>query len=381
MRFPDDVPVLTDGTVTLRAHVDDDLDGIHAQCSDPITQQFTSVPVPYQRDDARRFVERRAHGWESGRMWSFAVESSWGVGARGFSGSIDLHDRGNGIAEVGYGAHPQSRGHGVTSRAVTLVADWAFEEQGVRTIVWRSHEGNVAARRVAWKAGFTFEGSTRGTIPHRHTVRDGWRATLLASDTREPKSRWLDPVTIRDDRVRLRELRLDDERRYLETNTDPETLKWLGTIRFARDGEQFRKHLARRSTGLSNGDAIEWAVSDVDDDRYLATVALFGLNGLDYRSAEVGYRTHPDSRGRGLLKAALLLAFGHAFTSEDAGGLGLGRISLNAGVGNAGSQAVAVSCGFTETGRDRQCYDLYDGSVVDLIRYDLLKPELSERGG
>jgi RimJ/RimL family protein N-acetyltransferase len=31
--------------------------------------------------------------------------------------------------------------------------------------------------------------------------------------------------------------------------------------------------------------------------------------------------------------------------------------------------------GFTETGRDRQNYDLSDGSVVDLVRFDLLRPE------
>ncbi len=375
MRFPDDVPVLTDTVVTLRAHVNEDLDGIHAQCNDPLSQQFSSLPVPYMRDDARRFVESRRQAWEDGRTWSFAIESRWGVGPKGFSGSIDLHDRGNGIAEIGYGAHPAARGHGVLTRAVTLIADWAFKEQGVRTILWEAYEGNVASRRVAWKAGFTFEGSTRGTIVQRKTVRDGWRATLLSTDTREPKTRWLDPVTIENDRVRLRELGLRDERRYLETTNDPETLRWLGTFPFPRDADHFRRHLARRSVGSSTGDAVEWVVADVDADSYVGTVTLFGMNGLDYQSAEIGYRTHPGSRGRGLLKAALLLVLSHAFADEDDGGLGLGRISLNAGVGNDVSQAVALSCGFTQTGRDRRCYDLYDGTIVDLVRFDLLKRE------
>ena len=35
--------------------------------------------------------------------------------------------------------------------------------------------------------------------------------------------------------------------------------------------------------------------------------------------------------------------------------------------------------GFTETGRDRLCYDLYDGSIVDLVRFDLLKHEMDGR--
>jgi RimJ/RimL family protein N-acetyltransferase len=127
------------------------------------------------------------------------------------------------------------------------------------------------------------------------------------------------------------------------------------------------------------GDALEWVLADVDEDYYVGTVTLFGMNGLDYASAEIGYRTHPDSRGKGLLKAGLLLALDHAFAHEDDGGLGLNRVSLNAGVGNAGSQAVAHSLGFTQTGRDRQNYDLYDGTIVDLARYDLLKREFHHR--
>lgn len=379
MRYPADVPVLTDAVVTLRAHVEDDLDEIFAQCNDPASQAFTNVPVPYLRADARRFVESRADGWQQGHTWSFAVESAFGVGPRGFSGSIDLHYRGNDIAVIAYGAHPDARGHGVMSRAVTLIADWAFGEQGVRTIVWEAFEGNVAGRRVAWKTGFSFEGATRGTLPHGLTLRDGWRATLLSTDTREPKTRWLGPVTIEDDRIRLRELRLADERRYVETNNDPETLIWLGTMPFARDGDHFRRHLARRAMNFSMGDAIEWALADVDEDIYVGTITLFGLNDLDYQSAEVGYRTHPESRGKGLLKGGLLLMLVHAFAPEDHGGLGLNRISLNAGVGNAGSQSLALSLGFTQTGRDRQCYDLDDGSVVDLIRFDMLKSEFNAR--
>jgi RimJ/RimL family protein N-acetyltransferase len=116
-------------------------------------------------------------------------------------------------------------------------------------------------------------------------------------------------------------------------------------------------------------------MAEVGRDEYVGTVTLFGMTGLDYKSAEVGYRTHPDSRGKGFLKEALRLAIGHAFTPGEDGGIGLERISLNAGADNEGSLRAARACGFTETGRDRQCYDLYDGSVVDLIRFDLLRSE------
>jgi len=41
------IPTLTDGTVTLRAHREDDAEGAFEQCQDPVSQQWTTVPLPY----------------------------------------------------------------------------------------------------------------------------------------------------------------------------------------------------------------------------------------------------------------------------------------------------------------------------------------------
>ena len=377
MTFPDVVPVLTDGRVALRAHRPDDLEAMHEQCTDPDTQRWTSVPAAYSRADAAAFLASRADGWEIGSGWSFAVEAPDGLGPSRFSGSIGIRLLGPGLGEIGFGMHPDVRGRGVTTAAVRLLLDWAFTVQGLQTMLWQAIEGNDASLRVAWKTGFTFEGRTRAHVPQRGQQVDGWRGTLAAGDSREPKTRWLDAVTLTDGHVRLRELRLGDEQRYLETINDPESQRWLGTIPFPRDPAGFGRYYARRCLGSAAGASVEWVVADADDDRYLATMNLFGFHSLDYRSAEVGYRTHPDARGRGVLKAAMRLVLEHAFGSPDDGGLGLGRVSLGAGDGNVGSQGVALATGFTATGRDRQCYDLLDGSVVDLVRFDILKSEFA----
>src|SRR3954452_16432166 len=50
-------PTLTDGTVTLRAHRPEDAQGSFEQSRDPLSQRWTTVPVPYTMDDARAFVE------------------------------------------------------------------------------------------------------------------------------------------------------------------------------------------------------------------------------------------------------------------------------------------------------------------------------------
>src|SRR4029079_2374934 len=40
------IPTLTDGTVTLRAHREDDAEGAFEQCQDAVSQQCATVPLP-----------------------------------------------------------------------------------------------------------------------------------------------------------------------------------------------------------------------------------------------------------------------------------------------------------------------------------------------
>lgn len=378
---PDDVPVLDDGTVTLRAHRPDDVRGVVGFATDPVSRRWTGVPRPYDDSDAIVFIESRWAGWERGSTWAFAVACADGVDPSGFAGSVNLTPRGGTLAEIGFGIHPAVRGRGVATRAVSLLLDWGFETRGLETVLWRAEVGNDASRRLAWRSGFTFEGTSRRTLARPDRMVDAWQATLLATDSREPKSRWLEPVNLRGPRVVLREPQAKDEQRYVDTLNDPESLTWLGTIPMPRDTDEFRARYPERRVGNSLGASVEWVVADPDTDAYLATISLFGFHSLDYLSAEVGYRTHPDARGRGLLTEALRLVIQHAFTVIDHGGLGLDRISLGAGDGNVGSQAVARACGFTETGRDRRNYDLDDGRVVDLVRFDLLRSEWLPAGG
>src|SRR4029078_7736190 len=82
-------PTLTDGTVTLRAHRGDDVDAVVEESQDPASVRWTTVPSPYTRADAQRFVhEVMPSGWEAGR-WGFAGEGDGGDG-----GSRDWRARG-----------------------------------------------------------------------------------------------------------------------------------------------------------------------------------------------------------------------------------------------------------------------------------------------
>lgn len=378
MRFPHDVPTLTDGAVTLRAHTADDVEGVYEQCVDPVSQRWTTVPVPYTRQHAADFVARRAAAWQEDRDWGFAIEAPGGAGASRFAGTISIGPKGSAIGELAFGAHPGVRGKGVMSAAVKLILDWGFT-RGLHTVTWACNAGNYPSWRVAWKNGFTFEGTSRATLSQRGEALDAWHGTLLASDPREPKTRWLHPARLSSERVVLRDVAESDGERYIEATTDPESMTWLGVIPLPRTVEEFRLMYRDRLLSASMATALQWSIADAADDSYLGTLSLFGLSGLDYNSGEVGYRVHPDARGRGVMTTALRLMLGHAFAAESDGGLGLQRVSLGAAATNPASQGVARACGFTETGRDRRCYHLPDGSVVDLVRFDLLN-ELTQTG-
>ena len=124
------IPTLTDGVVTLRAPIASDVQGSYEQCQDPLSQQWTTIPVPYTHDDANiymyHFIPR---GWETGKEWGFVVEAEDEAGKARFCGTLSLRNLGEGRAEVAYGSHPWARGRGVMERALRLLIDWGFADR------------------------------------------------------------------------------------------------------------------------------------------------------------------------------------------------------------------------------------------------------------
>jgi RimJ/RimL family protein N-acetyltransferase len=118
---------------------------------------------------------------------------------------------------------------------------------------------------------------------------------------------------------------------------------------------------------------VGFAVADPATDRLLGSIAIFDLK--PGRDAEIGYWTHPDARGRGVMTEACGLAVRHAFAREVEGGLGLQRVQISAADGNEASHRVIRDNGFVPTGRERRALRLGDGSLVDCLCYDLLVEE------
>ena len=369
------VPLLTDGEVCLRAHHVGDVAGVYEQCQDPLSQEWTTIPSPYSWEDAQRFVTQiMPQAWREGQ-WAFAVEAPDDKGVRRFCGTVELRDQGERRAEIAYGSHPWARGRGVMTRALRLLLDWGFTERGLETVIWWANKGNWGSRKVAWRLGFSFDGTVRQWLPQRGTLRDGWVGVLLSTDERQPRHVWLDVPAIRGDRVVLRRHWEGDLPRIVEACSDERTAYWLGQMPWPYTAANAEEFLLRCGEWAATGRGLTWAVADPDSDVLLANISLFDLK--PGREAEIGYWTHPDARGRGVMTAACRLAVRHAFIAEEVGGLGLQRLLVYAAEKNTASRHVIEANGFTRTGRERSSTKLRDGRLVDTACYDLLAGEVS----
>jgi RimJ/RimL family protein N-acetyltransferase len=366
LSWPLSVPVLSDGVVTLRAHTPADIDDMLEMCRDPEALRWTSIPLDSTRESVEDYAFTVvAGGWDNGNHFGWAIE----VEGR-FAGNVDV--RGDGpIADIGFVLHPWARGRGLMVRAVRLATDWAFVEGGVEIVHWRANVGNVGSLRVAHAAGFTLHGVTPGIVQQRELVVDAWTASRRFGDPPVPRARWAESTVIDSERLRLRPFAEADIPRVVETCSDETTRQWLGGMPKPYVEATARSYLADCVWQAAKGAKATWAVADRETDVLLANVAVMDMLGINATGGEVGYWTHPDARGRGVMKEAVRAVVAHAF---DPSGLDRSRLVLYAAAGNPPSNAVAVAAGFQRFGTQTAAELLGDGTFDDLEGYELLRP-------
>jgi RimJ/RimL family protein N-acetyltransferase len=259
--------------------------------------------------------------------------------------------------------------------AVRLGLEWAFDAMELEAVHWRANVGNWASRRVAWGCGFRVEGTVRELLAQRGERRDGWVGSLLRGDPIAPGHAWLTPPVLPGPGVLLRPWRDADAARIVEACADPTTQRWLPHLPSPFGPPEAAAWLTAKRTHLAEGAAMGWCIADPADDGALGAVDIFGLERRG-NEAEVGYLLHPAARGRGLMTEAVRLAVRHAVVPVEDGGLGLSRVALRAATRNASSRRVAEAVGFREIGVQRGIDPQPDGSVDDLMCYDLLAAEL-----
>jgi RimJ/RimL family protein N-acetyltransferase len=176
-------------------------------------------------------------------------------------------------------------------------------------------------------------------------------------------------VVLSDGEVVLRAFEVGDLPRVVEAATDPVTLDWLPLpqpygLATARDW-----CLSETERVRAEGLGLVRAIADQDGQ----LLGAIDLKHVDWAAqvAEVGYWTHPDQRGRGVMTRAVRLLAGWALTDQ-----GFERIELRAATGNLASSRVAEKAGFVREGTARSAGYVPAGRV-DLVVFSLIRSDLN----
>lgn len=140
--------------------------------ADPEVARFTGIPHPYTEQHAREFLAGRAV-----QETSLAIVAADGGGLLGGIGLRSVRRR---CGELEYWVRADARGRGLATRALRLVAAWAFAELGLVRLQLLTVPENTASQRAAQRAGFRREGVLRSYLDDGRA--DGVMYSLLAGD-------------------------------------------------------------------------------------------------------------------------------------------------------------------------------------------------------
>jgi RimJ/RimL family protein N-acetyltransferase len=154
-------PPLRDDEIVLRPSRESDAPAIRAVYSEPDIRKWMAWDDALPDDaEARANIERAARAWEDGTWAVFRIADAT---SDEVIGGVNLRFADHDTAEISYFVRASARGSGLATRAVRLVARWAFDELAIARIELRVHPENAPSRRVAERAGFTREGVERAS--------------------------------------------------------------------------------------------------------------------------------------------------------------------------------------------------------------------------
>ncbi len=181
IEFP--VEGISDGSIRVRVRADSDQPAMIAALQDPEIPRWTRVPEPYDEGTAAEWAVESRRQQEAGEGIHLVI-----VAAEGgeFLGSIGIHDidRSEGRCNIGYYLAREARGRGLMTRAVRMVSRWAFENLPVDRIEIPVIADNRPSRRVAERAGYSFEGVLRSHTIIKGRRRDMAMYSLLRNEAR-----------------------------------------------------------------------------------------------------------------------------------------------------------------------------------------------------
>jgi RimJ/RimL family protein N-acetyltransferase len=336
-------------------------------------------------DDFPTWLNRRRRDMDSGEDLHWCIAD---LSTDQMLGNVQIFQMGPAEGrfqgELGYWLRPGARGRKILGEAIEAVVPHAFRPivdggLGLVRLHAATDSDNFASQSILRSAGFTKWGADRkGWRRSDGSLSDGVYFELLADahDQAIGCTTGFEPVTLEGHGIRLRKWRHTDADRVVQACSDERTRHWLAHgLPSPYTIEHARSFIAGLGEDARDARSLGWCVADSTSDECLGAITVMNLRDAHGTAGEIGYWTHPDARGRGVMSEAVRLAVRHAFISREDGGLGRLRVQLTAADGNLASQHIARTNGFTEVGRDRLAKPLGDGTFVDLLRFDLLVGE------
>ena len=161
---------LSDGVVTLRPLEAADWEVVLTEHNNEESLRWGFDGEALTEAAARHKAAEAPREWRRGRVARFVIVD---VASGDSAGVLMVMRMGPpGVGLVGYGVVPGFRGRGFTTRALRLVAEWAFTHTDLERLELGHKVGNVASGRAAERAGFIAEGRLSGRLPNP----DGTRA-------------------------------------------------------------------------------------------------------------------------------------------------------------------------------------------------------------
>jgi RimJ/RimL family protein N-acetyltransferase len=151
VRLPFPITLTGEG-ITLREWRPDDLDDLVELLDEADVARWTPITSPFDVEAGIAYLHRAQQGRTTGQRIQLAITTD---GVRPL-GEVLLfgHDTGLHEAELGYLVGAPHRGHGLASRALALLSEYARTELSLVRLVLRIDPGNTASRAVARRCGF-----------------------------------------------------------------------------------------------------------------------------------------------------------------------------------------------------------------------------------
>ena len=150
---------------TIRPYVESDVPLLFEAATESVDTVYRWLPwchPGYALDEARGWVAQQMAAFAEGVDFQFVILSPSGRFAGGCG--IDLIDRTNRRANLGYWVRSSEAGRGAATDAAGLAASWAFETLKLIRIEILAAAGNLRSQRVAEKAGAIREGVLRSRL-------------------------------------------------------------------------------------------------------------------------------------------------------------------------------------------------------------------------